>query len=168
MRGAMILDSTIPGVAGWDESMAGPGVWHVGFMQVPGLSEKLITGRVADYLDYFSQFAKFSSGDKTHYVKAYETPAQRRAAFEIYRAFPANVEFNRAQRRENNVPLFVGAGEKSPFAMLIPKIAEGLRSDGFTHVQTRLIRGAVHYVVEDQPEAVTDLIERYASAHLTE
>jgi hypothetical protein len=52
--------------------------------------------------------------------------------------------------------------------MLIPKIAEGLRSDGFTHVQTGLIRGAVHYVVEDQPEAVTDLIERYASAHLTE
>ena len=29
--------------------------------------------------------------------------------------------------------------------------------------ETGLIHGAVHYVVEDQPEQVTDLIERYAS-----
>jgi hypothetical protein len=28
-----------------------------------------------------------------------------------------------------------------------------------------MIRGAVHYVVEDQPEEVADLIERYASLH---
>jgi len=31
------------------------------------------------------------------------------------------------------------------------------------HVETGLIRGAVHYVVEDQPEAVAGLIERYAT-----
>jgi pimeloyl-ACP methyl ester carboxylesterase len=39
LRGAMILDSTIPGVAGWDESLGVPGVWHVGFMQTPGLQQ---------------------------------------------------------------------------------------------------------------------------------
>ena len=47
----------------------------------------------------------------------------------------------------------------------VPKIAEGLRANGCTHVETGLIPGSVHYVVEDQPETVADLIERYASAH---
>jgi pimeloyl-ACP methyl ester carboxylesterase len=60
VRGAMILDAPIPGVAGWDESMSGPGVWHVGFMQVPGLAEKLVTGRQGGYLGYFFSFSKFT------------------------------------------------------------------------------------------------------------
>ena len=42
-------------------------------------------------------------------------------------------------------------------------MAEGLRTNGCTRVETGLIRGAIHYLVEDQPEAVADLIERYAS-----
>jgi hypothetical protein len=32
-----------------------------------------------------------------------------------------------------------------------------------THVETGLIPHNVHYVVADQPEAVDDLIQRYAS-----
>jgi pimeloyl-ACP methyl ester carboxylesterase len=63
------------------------------------------------------------------------------------------------------VPSFVGAGNGSPFARLVPKIAEGLRANGCTHVETGLIPGSVHYVVEDQPETVADLIERYATVH---
>jgi pimeloyl-ACP methyl ester carboxylesterase len=63
------------------------------------------------------------------------------------------------------VPLFLASGDRSPFAKLVPKIAEGLRANGCTHVETGVIRGSVHYVVADQPEAVADLIERYASPH---
>jgi hypothetical protein len=33
------------------------------------------------------------------------------------------------------------------------------------HVEAGVVRGSLRYVVEDQPEAVTDLIERYASPH---
>lgn len=65
----------------------------------------------------------------------------------------------------NDVPLFVSAGDGSPSAGLIPKIAEGLRANGCTHVETGLIPGSVHYLVEDQPETVADLIERYGSMH---
>jgi len=32
--------------------MTSPAVWHVGFMQVPGLAEKLVADRTVDYLDY--------------------------------------------------------------------------------------------------------------------
>jgi pimeloyl-ACP methyl ester carboxylesterase len=163
LRGAMILDSTIPGIAGWDESMSGPGVWHVGFMQVPGLAEKLVAGRQAAYLGYFFGFSKFTPAEQAQYLRAYATPAQLHAMFEIYRAFPANVKFNAAQHGPNDVPLFLATGEKSPFAAMVPKMAEGLRASGFTHVETGVIPGAMHYDVQDQPDAMASLIEQHAA-----
>jgi pimeloyl-ACP methyl ester carboxylesterase len=166
MRGAMILDQVIPGIEGWEDIQGSPAVWHLHFMQVPGLPEKLVTGRQADYFSYFLSFGKFTPSEVAHFVQAYATPEQLRAAFEMYRAFPANVQFNQAHRGTNEVPLFLAAGEGSPFAKLVPKIADGLRASGFTRVETWLIPDSVHYVVADQPEAVADLIERYASLHL--
>src|SRR3984893_11428355 len=151
-RGAMILDVPIPGIEGWDEIQGDPSIWHVRFMQVPGLPEKLVAGRQADYLRYFFSFGKFTPGDVAHYVKAYSTPTQLHAAFEMYRAFPANERFNQEQREPNDVPLFMGAVDGSPFARLLPKIAEGLHANGCTHVETGLIPGSVHYLVADQPE----------------
>lgn len=165
-RGAMILDTPIPGIEGWDEIQGHPSMWHMHFMQVPGLAEKLVDGRQADYLGYFFNFGKFTPSEVTHYLEAYGTPAQLHAVFEIYRAFPENARFNQAQRGLNNVPLFLGAGDGSPFARLVPKIAQGLRANGCTHVETGLVPGSVHYLVEDQPETVANLIERYASLHL--
>jgi hypothetical protein len=79
----------------------------------------------------------------------------------MYRAFPAYAQFNVAQRGPNDVPLFFGTGAASPFAKLIPKVAEGLRANGNTHVATGLIPGSVHYLTEHQPETAADLIERY-------
>jgi len=164
-RGAMILDVPLPGIAGWDEIQGHPAMWHVRFMEVPGLAEKLGAGRQADYFGYFFKFGKFTPNDVDHFVKAYATPAQLHAVFEMYRAFPTNAQFNAAQGGPNDVPMLLTFGDGSPFAQLLPKIAEGLRANGCAHVETGLIRGAVHYVVEDQPEAVADLIERYASQH---
>jgi pimeloyl-ACP methyl ester carboxylesterase len=162
-RGAMILDCPIPGIAGWDEFQGNPATWHVRFMQVPGLAEKLVAGRQADYFGYFYNFGKFTPGDVAHSLKSYATLAQLHAMFEMYRAFPLNAEFNAAQRSSNAVPLLLAAGDRSIFAPLLPKIAEGLRANGCSHVETTLIQNAVHYLIEDQPDAVTGLIEQYAS-----
>jgi pimeloyl-ACP methyl ester carboxylesterase len=164
-RGAMILDVPLPGIAGWDEIQGHPAVWHVHFMQVPGLAEKLVAGRQADYFGYFFHFGKFTPDDLAHYVKAYADPAQLHAAFEMYRAFPSNAQFNAAQVEPNDLPLFLATGDGSPFAKLIPKMADDLRAKGCRHVDTGLIPGSVHYVVADQPDAVADLIERNALVH---
>ena len=162
-RGAMILDTPIPGIEGWEEVQGAPFMWHMHFMQVPGLAEKLVDGRQAAYLGYFFQFGEFTQEEIAHYIKAYGTGAQLHAIFEMYRAFPANAQFNAAERGPMPHPLFFGTGDGSPFAKLVPKIAAGLRANGCTHVETGLIHGAVHYLVEDQPDQVTELIERYAS-----
>ena len=163
LRGAMILDSTLPGVAGWDQSMSSSAVWHVGFMQVPGLAEKMVDDRPAAYLSYFFGFSKFTPAEEAHYLKAYSTPAQLHAVFEMYRAFPANGKVNAAQHEPNSVPLFLATGDKSPFAAMVPTMAAGLRANGFTHVETGVIRGALHYDVQDQPDATAALIEQHAT-----
>ena len=86
-----------------------------------------------------------------------------RSIFEFYRAFPADAEFNAAQRSSMNVPLLLAAGERSPFNRFIPGIAEGLRAHGCANVKTEVIQGSSHYVADEQPAAVAELIERYAS-----
>jgi pimeloyl-ACP methyl ester carboxylesterase len=161
VRGAMILDAPIPGIAGWDESMAG--VWHVGFMQVPGLAEKLLAGREADYFGYFFNFGRFTPVERAHFVQAYSTPSQLHAVLEMYRAFPVDAQFNAAHQGPIDVPLFLAGGDKSSFVAVIPQIVAGLRASGFTHVTAGVIPGAVHYDVQDQPDAVASLIEHYAS-----
>lgn len=162
LRGAMILDAPIPGIAGWDEAIGGPGVWHVGFMQVPGLAEKLVPGRQADYLGYFYDMGKFTAAERAYHLRSYASRAQLHAAFEMYRALPDDAKFNAAQTVPNDVPLVFAAGESSPFASLVPKFAEGLRASGLSRVETATIPGAMHYVVADEPEAVFTLIERHA------
>src|ERR1700686_2976301 len=115
-RGAMILDTPIPGSEGWDEIQGDPSVWHIRSMQIPGLPEKLVAGRQADYFGYVFNFSKLTPREEAHYAKAYSAPAQLHAVFEMYRAFPANAQFNAAQRGPNDVPLFLAAGDGSPFA----------------------------------------------------
>ena len=39
-------------------------------------------------------------------------------------------------------------------------MAEGLRANGRMQVETGLIRDSVHYLVEDQPDAVAGTIEK--------
>jgi len=126
VRGAMILDAPIPGIKGWNEAMASPTTWHVGFMQVPGLAEKLVADRTADYLSYFFGFGKFSSSEVEHYTKeAYGFASQLHAMFEIYRAFPANEKFNAAQRERNDVPALPGCWGRFAFREANSNVCRG-------------------------------------------
>jgi pimeloyl-ACP methyl ester carboxylesterase len=159
LRGAMILDVPVPGLAGWDEAVSG--MWHVGFIQTPGLAEKMVPGRQEAFLGWFLDIGKFTPEERAYYIRGYGAP-QLHAAFEIYRAFPKDAEWNTAQTAPNSVPLVVAVGEKSFFNELLPTFVEGYRTKGMTHVESARIPGAGHYLLADNPEAVADLIERYA------
>jgi pimeloyl-ACP methyl ester carboxylesterase len=159
IRGAMILDVPMPGLAGSEE--AGRGFWHVGFIMEPGLAEKLVPGHQSDFLGYFLNMGKFTPAERSYFTQVYGSP-QLHAAFEIYRAIPKNAQFNAAQAGPNTVPLTVAVGEKSPFGAFLDKFVEGYRAQGMVNVESARIPGAGHYVVADNPEAVADLIERQA------
>jgi pimeloyl-ACP methyl ester carboxylesterase len=160
LRGAMILDVPVPGVAGWDEAVAD--LWHLGFIQAPGqLAEKLIAGRQAIYFEEDFASARFTPDQRSYYVQIYDE-ARLHAAFEIYRAFPQDAEFNAAQTAPNSVPLLVAVGEKSFFNAYLNAFVEGYRAKGMARVEGARIPGASHFVVANNPEAVAELIERNA------
>jgi pimeloyl-ACP methyl ester carboxylesterase len=160
LRGAMLLDTPVPGIGGSEE--AGAGFWHNGFIQAPGgLAEKLVVGRQEAFLGWFYDLGKFTPEERAYYAEAYGAP-QLHAAFEIYRALPKDGEWNAAQTAPNPLPLVIAVGEKSFFGPLLPKFEEGYRANGMAHVESARIPGAGHYLVADNPDGTAELIERHA------
>jgi hypothetical protein len=45
----------------------------------------------------------------------------------------------------------------------MPGFAEALRDHGCANAKIEVIKNSVHYVVDEQPDVVAELIERYAS-----
>jgi pimeloyl-ACP methyl ester carboxylesterase len=160
LRGAMILDVPVPGIAGWDEAI--DDFWHIGFIQVPDLPEALVTGRQEAFIGYNLSEGRFSEEQREYYIDAYGAD-QLHAAFEIYRAFPKDGEWNEAQRGRNATPLTVVVGEKSYFARFLPTFVDGYRAKGMTGVASATIPDAAHYMLADNPDAVANLIERQAA-----
>lgn len=162
-RGVMLLDAPVPGIGPWDAVKANPITWHIPFQQTPNLPEQLIAGREAIYFRHFLDRDTFSDADVARYARAYAAPDHLRALLEIYRAFPANEKFNATQRSAISLPLVLAPGENSPFKKLMPGFAEALRDHGCATVKIEVINNSVHYVADEQPETVAQLIERYAS-----
>lgn len=167
-RGVMILDVPIPGLEPWDRVKADPELWHFGFHQTPNAPECLIAGREAVYFRevFFNRLARnrdaVSDEDLAHYVRSYAAPGQLRAGLEFYRAYPANERFNADQRGPIDVPIVLAGGEHS-LAPLNPSVARSLRDHGWRNVSVEVIANSGHQVIDEQPTAVADLLERYAS-----
>jgi pimeloyl-ACP methyl ester carboxylesterase len=162
-RGVMILDAAFPGLEPWEEIQAHPAFWHIRFHQTE-LPEKLVAGRQAIYFRYFLSAKHFSDADVAHYAESYRDPDHLRTAFEFYRAFPDDEKFNAKQRSTIDLPFVLGTGETDAFAQFLPQIARAMRARGCANVKTEVVRGSAHYVVEEQPDAVAELIERYGTS----
>ena len=158
----MILDSAVPGIDGWDDSLAGLANWHAGFLHTPELPETLLAGRHAPLLEHLLSTGDFDAATIAEYLKAYAAPAQLHAACAMYRAFDANARFGWEQQSPIDVPVVLATGEASSLAPLGPRIATALRASGFARVTEATITSAGHYVVADQPDAVAALIEQSA------
>jgi pimeloyl-ACP methyl ester carboxylesterase len=164
LRGAMILDVAVPGLGPQDEMMREVALWHVHFHQIPGLAEKLVHGNQADYFRYFLLDNSFTDAEVEHYAEAYAKPSQLHAMFEMYRAFPEDAKFNSAQRSRIEVPLLLAGGNlRSPFLKYLPRIADDMRAHGFESVSVETIHNSDHYVVEQAPDRIIELIEQNAA-----
>jgi pimeloyl-ACP methyl ester carboxylesterase len=161
LRGVMILDVPISGLRGTEE--ASSDFWHIRFIQVPGeFAEKLIVGRQDVFLGWSLAMGAFTPEEREYYTQSYGGP-QIHAAFEIYRAFPANGEYNAARTEAIKTPVVVAVGEKSFFAEYLPTFVDAYHEKGVMHVESAAIPEAGHYLLADNPQAVADLIEKYAS-----
>lgn len=143
-------------------------MWHFRFHQTPNLPERLLAGRQFVYFrEFFDRLAldrkAISDADVAHYARAYAAPGQLRAGLEFYRrAYPASEKFNAAERSAIDVPIVLAGGDHA-MAMLFPRLADSLRKHGCANVTVEVVKDSGHWVVEEQPEIVVELIERYAS-----
>jgi pimeloyl-ACP methyl ester carboxylesterase len=147
-RGVMILDVAFPGLDPWQQILSHPAFWHVRFHQTT-LLEKLVYGRQAEYFWYF--LSQFSDEDLNHYAYSYRDPDHLRAAFETYRAVPANEKFFVAQGGRMDLPIVIGSGEHDAFAEFVPRIAAAMRQHGCANLTTETVRGGAHYGAEKSP-----------------
>ena len=161
LRGAMILDVPIPGIAGWEQSTQG--AWHIGFIQSPGqLAERMVAPRPDAFLGWCYDQGKFGAAERAYYLGRYGAQ-QLHAAFEVYRAFPGDGEWNAGQTSANQTRLTFATGEKSPFFKYRQTFIDGFRAKGFSQMDGATIPAAGHYIVADNPEGTADLIMRLAA-----
>jgi pimeloyl-ACP methyl ester carboxylesterase len=93
------------------------------------------------------------------------SPDQLRAGLEVYRAYPSNERFNAGQRCPIDVTIVLAGGEHS-LAPLNPTVAESLRAHGWRNVSVEVIANSGHQVIDEQPAAVADLLERCAARYV--
>jgi pimeloyl-ACP methyl ester carboxylesterase len=161
LRGAMIVDVPVPGVAGWEESTRN--LWHIGFIQAPEqLAEKLVDWREAAFLGWCYDQGRFNPAERAYYAQEYG-PAQTHAAFEIYRALPRDAQENAAETAPNATPLAVLVGEKSFFRAYQQTFLTGFQAKGMTRVESAVVVASGHYVAADNPDGLAEMIERFAA-----
>jgi pimeloyl-ACP methyl ester carboxylesterase len=163
--GVVILETLLPGIEPFSDPDIDVSLWHGEFHMIPDLPEALVADRQAIYFRYFFDVGTrgddvIADTDVDHYAAAYGDADHLRAAFEVYRAIPRNIAFNAEHREPIDVPLLLGGGEHV-FGPVLHDVADTLRTNfGWSRVDVAVIDDGQHYVVEERPDDVIELIER--------
>jgi len=164
VRGVMLVDAPVPGLDPWDALKCE--LWHMGFFMTPRLPEQLLTGRELDFVREFTRGAlhrpeAIDEDAAARYAAAYTGAERLSAGLGYYRAFPLAEADNGAQRDATDLPLVL-VGSDQGFAPQLPALSASLAAHGWKNVTERVIEQAGHYVLDDQPDAVSALIEELA------
>lgn len=152
-----IMDVPLPGIAPWDEIVQGPRTWHFRFHSVRDVPEMLIVGRELEYLKWFHNAEgvntrAFDNEADEIYGRSYAQPGALRAGFEYYRAFPKDVETNRAlAARKLTMPVLAMSGAGGMGSMY-----EGHIRNVAKNVRGVVVEGSGHWIPEEKPQDVID------------
>jgi len=166
----VLIDAAVPGVSPNPSALAPPAinkrVWHFGFNRLgPELNEALVGGREDVFIGW--QFRNkaarpdsLSDADIAVYVDAFRDPDTLRAGFDYYRAIETNVAQNaRRLKTRLALPILIIAGEKGVGQAMV----DGL-SDIGARIESRILPEIGHYVPDEAPEALAELIINFMSA----
>lgn len=127
-----------------------------------------MTDRQAIYFRHFfdvgtNDNSVITDADVEHYANAYGDPDHLRSAFEVYRALPANITANAKITTPVDVPLLLVGGEHV-FGPVMRALAENRRAHhGWTDVQVEILKNGRHYLPDERPDEIAELIERHAT-----
>jgi pimeloyl-ACP methyl ester carboxylesterase len=166
-RGIAILDGPLPGTPSTDLMVKLPFLWHFTLHRIPKLPEWLIGGHEYTYFKtaFFRRFTKgkqaMSNAVMRHYASAYTTPEQLRAGLGLYRTYRKNQAFMRAHRDELHVPILLLEGDYFS-GKPGPTAKELTKKFGCHNVTAQVVRGCGHFMAEEQPQVIADLIQNHA------
>lgn len=158
----VLMDAPVPGVGPWDEILKGPLLWHFRFGGAD--MERLVAGRERIYLDRFwNEFSAdpthFPEASRVHYAELYAAPGRMHAGFRQFAAFDQDAIDNRAWLATHGklpMPVLAIGGEKS-FGSMMAVVAQA----GAVNVEERVISGAGHWLMEEQPAATVAAIHDF-------
>lgn len=166
----VLVEAGVPGL-GRSLEAANPltgGSWHFGFNMLPDLPETLVVGRERAYLRFL--FLRDTVGlvetdaigpaDLDVYADALARPGALRGSFAHYRALPRDIADNRAW----------AAADRLTLPVLVVGAAAGVGlswldsvQEAAAHVESALVPGSGHYLPEERPAALADLLIDFLS-----
>ncbi|MCP2263247.1 alpha/beta fold hydrolase [Promicromonospora thailandica] len=156
-----IPDESIYGYPALDAA-GGPSIWHYGFFQQE-ISETLVEGSERELVEGFiGQFlgdpSAFGPADYEFYARYLREPGRWDAWLKMYRALHVDVEQNAELQARGPLPMPILAigGEKS-LGTYIGTQLEEYASD----VETRVLPGAGHWVTEERPHELTQMLRTF-------
>jgi pimeloyl-ACP methyl ester carboxylesterase len=157
----VVIDAPIPGIGPWDEILKSPLLWHFNF-RGPDM-ERLVAGRERIYLDRF--YNELSADPKAideatreHYAALYARPGNMHCAFEQFAAFSQDATDNKALALKGKLamPILAVGGDKS-FGTMQAEVMRVVATD----VTPQVLANSGHWVMEEQPAAMTAIIKGF-------
>lgn len=161
LRGSLLLDAALIGLVPQEAYMPRPGsrTWQFHFHAMAEVPELLTVGREKEYLSWFFRTKSAVAGAMTPaaikaYITAYSRPGAMTAGFNYYRAVEANRAFAESHRLHRFAkPIHVYGGEHATGLNFVNSLKACDPA-----VEGGQIPGCGHYLPEEVPEAVVELI----------
>lgn len=165
ISGAVVMNTVIPGIPPWAETLADPRIFHFALHALPELPELLVSGHPRRYFDFFYDIM---AGDKTalteearnEYARAYGRPEALSAGFDWYRAMAKDAEHN-ARHQHIDLPMLYVRGDAD--GRKPDDYVPALREKGAVHIEGKVIPGG-EYVAEEAPEQLIAAIRAFRQA----
>jgi pimeloyl-ACP methyl ester carboxylesterase len=164
IRGAVVINTVIPGIDPWEKILSDPRIWHFAFHNIPQLPEHLVHGRQRAYFDFFTRTLAGNPGaiDEAHrsaFVAAYQSHGALKAGFDWYRAMPLDAQHNRRHRTIGTPMLYLrgDADGRSPDDYL-----PGLKAAGASNIEGRTLKHCGEFAPLEAPQAFVEAVAGFA------
>jgi pimeloyl-ACP methyl ester carboxylesterase len=162
----VLIDAAVPGVVPSNAYAFEPERihrnWHFFFNALPDLPEALIVGRERAFLSWLFQSktanpATIDSVALDEYVRCYSAPGAWRAGMAYYRAIFTSIEQNRAHALKRiETPVLAIGGDRGLGDMMRQTMETVAKN-----VTGRVIENCGHYVPEEAPERLNDILSDF-------
>ncbi len=167
IRRWVAMDAPLPGIGHWDDQLKNPKTWHFNFHGPD--EERLVAGRERIFLDrFYNELSddphRIGEAVRRHYATLYARPHAMHDAFEQFVAFPQDARDDQADlaaRGKVGMLVLAIGGDASYGAHMADEL--GFVAD---HVESVVIKGSGHWLMEEQPAATMKAIEDFLARPL--